>query len=481
MADALWRFDELQNATGGRADGQTGAITSVSIDTRTLEAGALFVAIRGVHQDGHSFVAKAFEVGAAAALVANDFNAVGVDGALIRVPDPLKALERLGEHARVRTHAHVIAVTGSVGKTGTKEALRHCLSTCGQTHAAERSFNNHWGVPLTLARMPATTAFGVFEIGMNHSGEITPLTKMVRPHTAIITNVEPVHLGHFESVEQIAEAKAEIFKGLVSSGVAVLNRDNPHFECLRQHAADHGVGRIVAFGVHPDANVRLLGCKLGPLGSDITVDLEGTPVACRIGVPGRHLVQNILAVIAALGVANVDVERATKALTELTAPKGRGARKIYRAPDGAVLVIDESYNANPTSMRAAIAALGHVSRDDHNRRVVVLGDMLELGEQSAQLHRDLLQPLLDIKTDLVLACGKHMQDLYDALPSEKKGGYAEDSDGLCQVLLETVRGGDAVMLKGSLGSRIGPLVAALSGRLQEADDRTKETSSELYG
>lgn len=468
MPEPLWQFDALLAASAGRAEGRADAITGISIDTRTLAPGDLYVAIKGNRLDGHEFVAQAFAAGAAAALVSDDYAAMDGVGPLIRVADPLEALGRIACAARARSSAHVIAITGSVGKTGTKEALRQCLSVFGPTHVAERSFNNHWGVPLTLARMPAKTAFGVFEIGMNHPGEITPLTKMVRPHTALVTNVEPVHLGFFESVEQIADAKAEIFDGLEPSGTAILNRDNPHFARLRGRALSAGAGRILTFGADPAADVRLANVEPGTNGSDFNADLLGTPVKCRIGAPGLHIVQNALAVLAALQAAGVDVARGAEELAKLRAPKGRGARTVYETAQGRIMVIDESYNANPASMAAALSAMAHVPRREFPRRVVVLGDMLELGDRSKELHLGLLQPVLDAGVDLVLACGSNMVELYDVLPAAMKGAYAVDAEGLRLVLLETVRGGDVVMLKGSLGSRIGPLVDALSERLNDA-------------
>ncbi|NJO24407.1 MAG: UDP-N-acetylmuramoylalanyl-D-glutamyl-2, 6-diaminopimelate--D-alanyl-D-alanine ligase, partial [Sphingomonadales bacterium] len=291
MADALWRWDELiGRRAGGKADGATdGVLTGFSIDTRTLAPGEVFVALRA-ERDGHEFVSGAFERGAAAALVRRGYVRKPGDGALIRVNDSLGALEAIGRAARARLQAkaRVVAVTGSAGKTGTKEMLRACLSQAGSVHAAEKSFNNHWGVPLSLARMPANVDFAVFEIGMNHAGEITLLTRMARPHAAIVTNVLPVHLGQFPSEEAIAEAKAEIFLGLEPAGVAILNRDNRHFYLLERRAQDAG-GRVVSFGRTPAAQVRATAMEPGPKGTQVTAALSNGTVRYTVGAPGLHL------------------------------------------------------------------------------------------------------------------------------------------------------------------------------------------------
>jgi UDP-N-acetylmuramoyl-tripeptide--D-alanyl-D-alanine ligase len=467
MADALWTFEELLSASDGRARADIApdlAIGSVSIDSRTLLPGALFVAIKGESLDGHDYVGKAFEAGAAAALVAAHAE-VGEPGPLIRVRDTLEGLNRLGQTARGRTRAFVIAVTGSVGKTGTKEALRLALSVSGSVHVSEKSHNNQWGVPLSLANMARGTRFGVFEVGMNHPGEITPLTKLIRPHVAIITTVEPVHLEFFASVEEIAEAKAEIFSGLEKGGIAILNRDNPHFNLLKRRAEEAGAGRIIAFGAHEDADARLIELRDTGEGSEVWARIGGEALSYRIGAPGRHLAINSLAVLAAVEVAGGDVRAGADTLAGYRAQQGRGARETFMLPGGSVMVIDESYNANPASMRAAFATLGALPRDEFPRRIAVLGDMLELGTTSSDLHRDLAEPVDAAGVDVVFACGPHMQALFDALPAEHRGAWAEDSQGLEAPLLETVAAGDAVMIKGSLGSRMGPLVEALRKKL----------------
>jgi UDP-N-acetylmuramoyl-tripeptide--D-alanyl-D-alanine ligase len=469
MPVELWEFDDLVRASGGAAEGERPAcVTGLSIDSRTLVAGDVFVALRD-QRDGHEFVTRAFAAGAAAALVASDYGRKPGDGALIRVEDTLKALAAIGRAARGRLagDARVIAVTGSVGKTGTKEMLKACLSCIGATHAADRSYNNHWGVPLTLARMPAATRYGVFEIGMNHAGEITPLARMVRPHVAIITAVEPVHLAFFPSVEAIAEAKAEIFSGLEPGGTAVINRDNAHYELLARRAGEAGA-RILSFGWHAAADVRPSACELGPDGSEIVARLAGREIAYRLGTPGAHAAQNSLAVVGALAAAGADLDKAVEALRGITALPGRGARLELGAPGGRVLLIDESYNANPASMRAALVAMATVPRERFPRRIAVLGEMLELGPEAPRLHAELKEAVDGAGADLVFASGPNMAHLYAALAAARRGAWAETSADLEPALVATVGAGDLVMIKGSLGSRMAPLVEALKAKFSTA-------------
>jgi len=468
MSDVLWTWQELVEAAEGTADGAPSAsITGFSIDTRTLQPGEVFVALRDA-RDGHAFVASAFERGAAAALVERGYVRTPTDGALLRVADPLEGLRTIARAARRRTSARIVAVTGSVGKTGTKEALRACLAHVGAIHAAEKSFNNHWGVPLTLARMPADANYGVFEIGMNHAGEITPLAELVRPHVAIVTTVEPVHLQYFGSVEGIAEAKAEIFSGIEPGGTAILNRDNAFFDLLAKRARAHGA-RVVSFGRNEAADVRPEVWTLEPDGTDIVVRLGDQRIAFRVGAPGAHIAQNSLAVVAALKALGADVERAVAGLADLTVAKGRGARVTVSVEDGIILLIDESYNANPASMRAALAAMATVPRGANQRRIAVLGDMLELGAESGCLHEDLKEPVDAAEVDLVFACGPNMKRLFAALPTAKRGMWAETSEGIAAPLLAEVRAGDVVMIKGSLGSRMAPLVDALMQKGEQQD------------
>lgn len=477
MAEPLWTFDELVDALGSVvvADGHwSGAITGFSIDTRSLKPGEVFVALKD-QRDGHEFVTSAFKAGAAAAIVSNTYERKTGDGALFRCNpevareinrkddnNTLLVLEAVGNIARKRLapSARVVAVTGSAGKTGTKEMLRACLARLGKVHASEKSFNNHWGVPLTLANMPRDTDFAVFEIGMNHAGEITPLTHMVTPHAAIITTVEAVHLEHFKNVEEIADAKAEIFQGLVSGGAAIIKRDSPHFDRLRVRA-EIEAARIVSFGLGGNADVHAE--KLAPDedGTDITARIGDKRVNYRLAIPGRHIAENSLAVVAALDCLGADLEEALEALATLPPPSGRGARSHLKVGDGEALLIDESYNANPASMRASLATLATILRGKFPRRIAVLGDMLELGPEAGELHHGLIDAVKTAGVDKLFVCGPHMKGLYDAAPAAIKGGYAETSDGLKAMLLAAIKAGDVVMIKGSNGMRLATVVAAL--------------------
>ena len=466
MSDApLWRFPDFAAAMDARTVGPAPAhVTGISIDSRTLAPGEAFFAIRGERFDGHDFVGAALDAGASAAVVAEaKLGDADRRGSLCLVRDPLESLAALARAARARARARVIAVTGSVGKTGTKEALRLALSRQGEVHASAASHNNHWGVPLSLARLPAGTPYAVFEIGMNHAGEITPLTRLVRPHVAVITTVEPVHLEFFDSVAAIAEAKAEIFLGLAEGGTAVLNRDNAHFDLLARRAREAGA-RIVAFGAHESADVRLLDLAREPEGSRVRARVHGRDIDYRVGAPGRHLAVNSLAVLAAADAAGADPAVAARALAALQPPKGRGARSVIELPGGAVTLIDESYNANPASMRAALTLLGEAPIGRGGRRIAVLGDMLELGAEGAQLHAALAGPVLEAGIDRVFAAGPLMRRLWEVLPVEIRGYWAETAAELEDPLLAALRPGDAVMVKGSLGSRMGPLVEALKSR-----------------
>ncbi len=461
----LWTWQALVSAIGGETVGvPERPVTGVSIDTRTLQPGDLFVALKD-QRDGHEFVAAAFEAGAACALVEADWarSHSAEVGALVCVDNTLAALERLGRAARKRSNATVIAVTGSAGKTGTKEALRQALGSIGPTHASEKSYNNHWGVPLTLARMPPDVDFGVFEVGMNHPGEIDPLTRMVRPHITIITTVEAVHLGQFASIEDIADAKAEIFTGLEAGGTAILNRDNPHFARLAKQAERAGA-KVVTFGMQSGCDVRLMELAQSSDGSRVSAEVAGRSISYHLGVPGRHIALNSLAVLAALESVDANLETALAPLADLSAPAGRGARTELSDGQGAMTLIDESYNANPASMRAALETMATVARSERSRRIAVLGDMLELGPAAADLHRALNNVIDATEVDLVFACGPCMKDLFETLPEHRQAAWALTSDGLQEPLLAAVRAGDVIMVKGSLGSRMAPLVAALKER-----------------
>jgi UDP-N-acetylmuramoyl-tripeptide--D-alanyl-D-alanine ligase len=462
----LWSVEAMAQAMGAARAGRLPAdATGISIDSRSIAAGEAFFAIAGENRDGHAFVAGALAAGAGLAVIAADMRAAfPAEAPLLIVPDVLVALYDLARAARARSPAKVVGVTGSVGKTSTKDALRMALAADGETHASVASYNNHWGVPLSLARCPQAARYAVLEIGMNHAGEIAGLTRLARPHVAIITTVEPVHLEFLGSVAAIADAKAEIFLGLEPGGAAVINRDNPQFTRLRKHAQAAGVSRIVSFGEHARAEARLIKSSLHPDCSAVQARILGTDVTYKLGAPGRHVVHNSLAVLAAVALAGADLALAALALAQLRPAAGRGARTTLETRDGAALLIDESYNANPASMRAALALLGQAEIGTHGRRSAVIGDMLELGSYGAALHRQMLEPVLAHGVDLVFCCGPLMHALWEALPSERRAGYAETSALLEPQVLAAIRAGDTVMVKGSLGSRMGSIVKALERR-----------------
>ncbi|CAO4135610.1 UDP-N-acetylmuramoylalanyl-D-glutamyl-2,6-diaminopimelate--D-alanyl-D-alanine ligase [Methylorubrum extorquens] len=477
MSDApLWTPAALEAATGGRLIGAPRAVTGASIDTRSLEPGDLFFAIRGEARDGHDFVRAALEKGAGAAVVA-EARAKEFEGAgpVLAVPgegdDPvLDAMRRLGLAARARTGAAIVAVTGSVGKTGTKEALRHVLSAQGATHASVASYNNHWGVPLTLTRMPEATRFGVFEVGMNHGAEILPLTAMVRPDVALITTVEPVHIEHFRSLSAIADAKGEIFSGLKPGGVAVINRDNPNYERLLAHAQASRAGRVITFGEHAAADVCAHRILTRPDVSVVDATVMGVPVTYQLGTPGRHVAMNSLGVLACIHALGADLARAALSLASLKPPVGRGERTALRIGDGEAFLVDESYNANPASIRAALATLAGIDTGAKGRRIAVLGDMKELGAAGEALHRELADAVAANGIDLVFAVGPLMAHLFEALPMPVRGTAAPTAEGVTDAVLATLRPGDAVMVKGSNSMRMVRIVEAVKARYAVAPD-----------
>ncbi|MCF3639376.1 UDP-N-acetylmuramoyl-tripeptide--D-alanyl-D-alanine ligase, partial [Rhizobium sp. TRM95111] len=414
----LWTSADLVAATHGRPVGNLPAgITGISIDSRTVAAGEAFFAIRGDRADGHDFASLAAANGAALLIVSEaKLPAMGrLTVPMIVVPDVLNALVDLGCAARDRSAARVIAVTGSVGKTTTKEMLRQGLSACGAVHASVASFNNHWGVPLTLARMPENTKFGVFEIGMNHADEIRPLVGMVRPHVAIVTTIAPAHLGNFNGLEEIAAAKAEIFEGVVPGGHALLNRDNEQYAFLEQAAQAAEVAHIHSFGAHARAEYRLIEFTSGVEGSVLWAGIAGQTLEIPMAAPGRHVAENAVAVLGAAHLVGADVEKVMMAISAMQPEKGRGRRYRLTTDGGSFTLIDESYNANPASMRAAIALLRDTYPTEGGRRVAILGDMLEMGEFSASVHAELARPLQEAGIEDVWIGGPDMAALRDAL------------------------------------------------------------------
>jgi UDP-N-acetylmuramoyl-tripeptide--D-alanyl-D-alanine ligase len=456
----LWTAADAARATGGTLTCEWSA-SGVSIDTRSLSRGDLFVALRGPNHDAHEFVATAFEEGAAAAMIDRDIADRLATPRLLRVRDTLAGLTALGVFARARSKARILAVTGSVGKTGTKEALRLALGACGSTVAAAGSLNNHWGVPLSLARMPPDAAYAVFELGMNHPGEIAALTRLVRPHVAVITTVEPAHLGFFRSLEEIAEAKAEIFLGLEPGGAAILNRDNPHYWHLAAAARSAGAAQILGFGADPQAEIRLVDCVLAADGTIVTATVAGRRLRFRLNIAGRHWVMNTLAVLGTALAVGCDPEPAAAGLAELTALPGRGRRHQLPWRGGILNLIDESYNASPAAMRAALAVLALITPPAGGRRLAVLGDMLELGAQAPRLHRELAGPVAAAKVDRVFLVGREMAALDEVLPLAQRGGLWPSAEAVIPALISFLRPGDVVTVKGSYGVRTSCIVEHL--------------------
>jgi UDP-N-acetylmuramoyl-tripeptide--D-alanyl-D-alanine ligase len=469
--EPLWSYLGLVGPLNARiSGGLPRSAEGISIDTRTLAQGDLFFAIKGENSDGHAYVRTAFEKGAVAAVV-EEAQAEELKGAgpLYVVHDVLHALEGLAHAARARTQARLVAVTGSVGKTSTKEALRTVLGCAGAAHASAASYNNHWGVPLTLARMPRDTRYAIIEIGMNHAGEITPLTGMAAPHVAIITNVAPVHLEYFANVEAIADAKAEIFIGLRPGGVAILNRDNDQYERLSAAARRSNAGHVATFGTDVHVDARLLDVELGEDHTIVSARICGESLRYRIGAPGRHLAMNSLAVLLTAKAFGLEVAGAAEALAAFEVPEGRGRRFPLMTDQGVITLIDESYNANPASMRAAFALVGALPVAHEGRRIAVLGDMRELGESSAALHADLAAALEENHIDLVFAAGPMMKNMYEALPATLRGAWREGGSDLAPLVVAAAQAGDLIVVKGSNASRMRLVVDALKARYSNQD------------
>ncbi|MCB9956459.1 MAG: UDP-N-acetylmuramoyl-tripeptide--D-alanyl-D-alanine ligase [Parvularculaceae bacterium] len=485
MTTALWTAFEAAAATGGALCARGGdprrwiaeewAAGGVSIDTRTLQRGEIFVALSDI-RDGHEFVKSAFEKGASAALVARAPNDTPDGAPLLVVPDTLEGLRDLARAARMRNFGKRIAVTGSVGKTSVKEMLRAALAPAGAVHAADKSFNNHWGVPLTLARLPMHADYGVFEIGMNHAGEITPLTHLVAPHAAIVTTVAPAHLEFFGTLEKIAEAKAEIFLGLSKGGAAILPKDNEQFALLKKRAGEAGAARLITFGADKDADFRLLDYKHAGEGGEIKASIFGETIEYALGAPGRHQAVNSLAVLAALHAVGAPRAAALAALARFTAAEGRGARRKVALPAGGeITLIDESYNANPISMAAALALLGAAKPRGKGRRIAVLGQMFELGPDSPQLHANLSDNLVAANVDRLYVAGELMSHLWEKAPAGMRAGSAPSATAIVDSVIADLRDGDVVMVKGSNASKVSEVVRAIEK--QETVGRAKAANA----
>ena len=460
----LWTVAEAVAATGGRPEGLSdGPLASVSIDSREIEHDALFVAIKGDKLDGHDYVRAALDAGASAALVSEAWYAAHKGDRLIVVPDTLEALRALGRAARSRSKALVVAVTGSAGKTTTKEAIRTVLGAAGPTHYSIRSFNNHWGVPLMLARMPRDAQFGVFEIGMNHPGEITPLALMVRPHIAVITTVAAAHLEFFKSVTGIAEAKAEIFLGLEPGGTAVLNADHDYVHVLFAKARECGIGHLVTYGYDEESDWRIGPPDAAGARTFARVTHAADIFDLNLQVRGRHMVANAIAALAVAQLAGIDRYVALRELADFGAPEGRGETTRLGPQDKPLLLVDESYNANVASMNAAMEVFASIAPPG-GQKVLVLGDMLELGPQGAELHQSLKAAVLQTGAARVFLIGKAIEPLVEALGVDRVTGHARRIEELAEPILQSLAFGDAVMVKGSKGVRLALLVDKIKQR-----------------
>lgn len=462
MADTpLWTFDELAKATGGTltgvSEGASRQATGVNFDSRALQPGDVFLALKGV-RDGHDFVPQAFQSGAAIAVTRRPIEG----GPCLLVPDVQTALEDMAVFARDRAAgAKRGAVTGSVGKTSVTQMVMQGLTQAGRAHSAIKSFNNHIGVPLTLARMPADTMRAVFEIGMNHADEITPLSEFVAPHAVIITTVGGAHTENFPDGDAgVARAKAEIFDGLLPGGLAILNADNPWFDFLCQQARGAGA-LIAAFGEHNGVDAQLIEHRINGDRASVAARFHGRDIIFSLAHTGRHQAVNALATLLMLEALDVDLDTSLLALESFAALDGRGkvTKKAFRG--GEITVIDESYNANPVSMRATLESLGRQPKPADSRKIVVLTDMLELGVEAAALHAGLASVIEAQDIDRVYLAGPLMRHLWNALPQALRGGYAEAVNELTAALIEGLQGGDVIMVKGSNGSKAGLIAKTL--------------------
>jgi UDP-N-acetylmuramoyl-tripeptide--D-alanyl-D-alanine ligase len=457
---ALWTSQDAEAATLGTAS-KPFEITGLSIDTRTIKPGDLFVALKGDARDGHAFVKDALAAKAGAALVQRAMSDLPANAPLLTVANTQRGLEDLARASRARTHAQIIAVTGSAGKTTTKEMLRLAFGALGRTHASAASYNNHWGVPLSLAAMPHNTSYGVFEVGMNHFGELRALVGMVRPHVALVTTIAPAHLEFFETCDAIADAKSEIFEGIVSGGSALIPADSPYAPRLRARAKQAHVSRIMTFGSGAECDARLVGLEETDEGVKILSRILGRDVHFRLGAPGAHNASNAVAALLAVAAVDGDVLNAAATLSNFNALKGRGERIDLKIAGKNIRLIDESYNANPSSMAAALGNLGTAQA---KRRIAVLGDMLELGADAASLHAGLAGAIEDARADLVFLNGAAMAALWDKIPASRRGAYGAKSADIADALINALQDGDTVLVKGSFGSKMAVIVEALKTR-----------------
>jgi UDP-N-acetylmuramoyl-tripeptide--D-alanyl-D-alanine ligase len=447
---SLWTSKEIAEATGGKAVSEF-AVESLSIDTRSLEKGALFIPLKDA-RDGHDFIPQAIQAGAAGTLSDRPLS----DTPHVQVKDTLEALNAMATAARVRSNALRIGVTGSVGKTSVKDALAVMFAGFGAVHWSKKSFNNHWGVPLTLASMPKATDFGVFEMGMNHAGEISVLTEKVRSEIALITTIAPAHLAQFPNVEAIADAKAEIIEGLPSDGTLILNADNAYTPQIRAKADGR---KVLTFGHSAEADIRILSSDVSEKGVQGQLQVGADKIDFDIPIPGEHWAMNAAACIAVALASGVDLQKAANALGNIKASEGRGDETLLNIEGKSVTLIDESYNANPASMRAALSALSNRP----GRRLAVLGDMYELGANEIKLHAELADPIEAAGVSRVIVTGECMRALRGALPQPLRGAWVHNADEAYEALMSETEDGDVVMIKGSNATGLGALSKRLKG------------------
>jgi UDP-N-acetylmuramoyl-tripeptide--D-alanyl-D-alanine ligase len=450
----LWSEQDLLKALN--VEGASWQGNRISMDNRNVLPGDLFIALKGSQHDGHQFVKDAFSKGALAVIVDHSPSAMPNDNRFIRVKDTYQALLNMAKFARQRTQARIVAVTGSVGKTSVKEMLGLVLKDQAETFATPKSYNNLWGIPFSLAQLPEKAAYGVFEIGMNHAGEITPLSQQVLPDVSLITNVEAVHMASFASVEEIALAKAEIFSGMGSQGTVVLNRDNAFYSLLENHARKMGLDHILSFGTHEGADFQLQSYELVNNGVRVKARLQEKVVDYFMPVFGRHWVLNSLGVLGTVAALGADVEAAAVKLSSIEILAGRGKHYKISYKEGQILVIDDSYNASPSSVRASLEVLSTLIPDKEGRRIAVLGDMYELGAEEEHFHRSLANDVARLNVDRVYTCGPRMKWLFDALPTLKKGSHADEPEEISALVCQELEVGDIVSIKGSRGGGVYP-------------------------
>ncbi len=460
----LFSIKELIAATGGYAENiNADVISSISIDSRTISEGALYVAIKGVQFDGHGFVHKAVVNGAVVALVSKEKARELAGLPLIIVDDPLAGLVEIAKAARARSKAKIVAITGSAGKTTTKNMVAEILSRVGKTHASIKSYNNHWGVPLMLASMPESAEFGVFEVGMNHANEIEPLVELVRPHVALVTNVGSAHVGNFDGFEGIAKAKAEIVVGVKAGGVMIVNADHTFMDVFKRAIKTHGNVELLTFGFSSSADVGIFDFSATQIGGRAQARFGAVNVNFELNVPGEHMASNATGALCIAQALDVGFDIAVEGLATFQSSAGRGELVTFGTVENPLVLLDESYNANPASMAAVLSVFGDMSAPS-GKKVLVLGDMLELGERSGQLHMELVPNIIQSGAQKVILVGERMGDLKAPLSGHLDVEWAAKVDDIADGVASGLDYGDTIMVKGSLGIALSGIIGAIRKR-----------------